>query len=155
MLRESDLTQNRQKPDGVCAGSYGVDCHIIQRLEIDGKSRVDRPPHISVDPYDIPYACLTPRELGNLLVPVCCSTTHVADCSLRMEPTYMMLGHAAGAAAHLAIAGKTTVQKVETAKLRTILSQEGAVLDAASAPPKVTVGSRKGSGKAPLKAGKE
>ena len=37
VLRESDLTQNRQKPDGLCAGSYGVDCHIIQWLMVDGK----------------------------------------------------------------------------------------------------------------------
>lgn len=139
VLRESDLTQNRQKPDGICAGSYGVDCHIIQRLMVDGKSRVDRTPHISCDPYEIPYACLTPREPGNLLVPVCCSATHVAYCSLRMEPTYMMLGHAAGAAAHLSIAGKTTVQKVDTAKLREILTKEGAVLDAGSTPAAVAV----------------
>ena len=134
VMREGDLTQNRQKPDGVCAGSYGVDCHVIQRLMIDGKLRVDRTPHISVDPYDIPYASLTPREPGNLLVPVCCSTTHVVYCSLRMEPTYMMLGHASGAAAHLAIAGRTTVQKVDTGKLREILSKEGMVLDAGSWP---------------------
>ena len=32
VLRESDLTQDRFKPDGVCAGSYGIDCHVVQRL---------------------------------------------------------------------------------------------------------------------------
>ncbi|NBV21931.1 MAG: FAD-dependent oxidoreductase [Proteobacteria bacterium] len=129
VLRESDLTQNRNKPDGVCAGSYGVDCHVVQILPLKGKSVIDRTPHISVEPYDIPYACLTPREPGNLLVPVCCSATHVAYCSLRMEPTYMMLGHAAGDAAHLAIAGQTTVQQVDVKALRALLRKEGAVLD--------------------------
>jgi hypothetical protein len=134
VLRESDLTQNRLKPDGVCAGSYGVDCHVVQRLMINGKPVADRTPHISVQPYDIPYACLTPPATGpgNLLVPVCCSATHVAYCSLRMEPTYMMLGHAAGDAAHLALAGKTTVQKVDVPQLRELLRKEGAVLDAAA-----------------------
>ena len=133
VLRESDLTVNRHKPDGVCSGNYGVDCHVVQRLMINGKLVADRTPHISVKPYDIPYACLTPPATGpgNLLVPVCCSATHVAYCSLRMEPAYMMLGHAAGDAAHLAIAGRTTVQNVDVQQLRELLRKEGAVLDAA------------------------
>ncbi len=130
-LRESDLTKDRSKLDGVCAGSYGVDCHVVQILTLNGKEVADRTPHILVKPYDIPYGCLTPREPGNLLVPVCCSATHVAYCSLRMEPTYMMLGHAAGDAAHLAIAGQTAVQKVDVKALRELLRKEGAVLDAA------------------------
>lgn len=131
VLRESDLTENRSKPDGVCAGSYGVDCHVVQILTLNGKLALDRTPHIMVKPYDIPYASLTPRELPNLLVPVGLSATHVAYCSLRMEPTYMMLGHAAGDAAHLAIADRTTVQKVNVQQLRALLRKEGAVLDSA------------------------
>jgi hypothetical protein len=42
-----------------------------------------------------------------------------------------MLGHAAGDAAHLALAGRTSVQQVDTAKLRDLLRKEGAVLDSA------------------------
>lgn len=131
VLRESDLTKNRQKPDGVCAGNYGIDCHAVQKVMVNGKWVIDRTSHISVKPYDIPYACLTPRELGNLLVPVCCSATHVAYCSLRMEPVYMMLGHASGDAAHLALAERMTVQEVDVQKLRDLLRKEGAVLTAA------------------------
>ena len=133
VLRESDLTENNHKPDGVCIGNYGIDCHPVQILTLNGKRLLDRTLHRDVLPYEIPYACLTPREPGNLLVPVCCSATHVAYCSLRMEPVYMMLGHAAGDAAHLALAGKTTVQKVDAGKLRELLRKEGAVLEAASA----------------------
>ena len=50
--------------------------------------------------------------------PVCCSATHVAYCSLRMEPVYMMLGHASGDAAHLALAAKSPVQQVNALELR-------------------------------------
>jgi hypothetical protein len=67
-------------------------------------------------------------------VPVCVSATHVAYCSLRMEPVYMMLGQAAGSAAHLALADKQPVQKVDTKKLRELLLKEGAVLDAGYQP---------------------
>ena len=130
VLRESDLTTNRSKADGVCAGSYGIDCHVIRRVPVHGRDEPDHTPHAVVLPYDIPYACLTPHEPANLLVPVCLSTTHVAYCSLRMEPVFMMLGHASGDAAHLAVAGNTSVQKVDTAALRKLLQSEGAVVDA-------------------------
>jgi hypothetical protein len=51
-----------------------------------------------------------------------------------MEPVYMMLGHAAGDAAHLAATGTTSVQQVDVAHLRRLLREEGAVLDAGYQP---------------------
>ncbi|MBX3739710.1 MAG: FAD-dependent oxidoreductase [Akkermansiaceae bacterium] len=134
VLRESDLTQERYKPRGICAGSYGIDCHIVQLITHRRVPVVERTRHVSVDNYDIPYDCITPPEPGNLLVPVCISATHVAYASLRMEPVYMMLGQAAGNAAHLAITGNSTVQDVDVEKLRSILTKEGAVLDAGYQP---------------------
>ncbi|RYD38781.1 MAG: FAD-dependent oxidoreductase [Verrucomicrobiaceae bacterium] len=134
VLRENDLTQERYKPRGICAGSYGIDCHVVQLIMHKKSPVVERTRHVSVDNYDIPYDCITPPEPGNLLVPVCISATHVAYASLRMEPVYMMLGQAAGNAAHLAITGKTSVQDVDVEKLRSILTKEGAVLDAGYQP---------------------
>lgn len=135
VLREKDLTQDRWKRDGVATGSYGVDCHVVQLLRENGRLKPEHTLHVALNAYDIPYASLVPPDVGNLLVPVCCSATHVAYCSLRMEPVFMMLGHAAGDAAHLALAGKMTVQQVEPQKLRELLLKEGAVLDAGYQPP--------------------
>ncbi|WAC18554.1 FAD-dependent oxidoreductase [Luteolibacter sp. SL250] len=132
ILREQDLTENRQKADGICAGNYGIDCHGVQFTMVNGKRIIERTRHRSVEPYDIPYSSIVPIEPGNLIVPVCLSSTHVAYCSLRMEPVFMMIGHAAGKVAHLALAGKTSVQDVDVAKLRELLLKEGAVLDAAA-----------------------
>ncbi|WAC18553.1 FAD-dependent oxidoreductase [Luteolibacter sp. SL250] len=134
VLRENDLTQERFKARGICAGSYGIDCHIVQLITHKKVPVVERTRHVSVDNYDIPYDCITPPDPGNLLVPVCISATHVAYASLRMEPVYMMLGQAAGNAAHLAITGNSTVQDVDVEKLRSILTKEGAVLDAGYMP---------------------
>ncbi len=134
VLREKDLSQDRWKADGVATGSYGVDCHMVQTILEDGKPLTEHTRHVANNNYDIPYASLTPIEPDNLLVPVCCSTTHVAYCSLRMEPVYMMLGQAAGTAAHLAISNKTSVQKVDTAALRKLLRDQGEVLDAGYQP---------------------
>jgi hypothetical protein len=134
VLSEKDLTQQRYKVDGVCAGSYGVDCHTVQEVLNEGKLEKDHTRHVSLSNYAIPYACLTPVETDNLLVPVCLSATHVAYCSLRMEPVYMMLGHAAGDAAHLVLKEKTSVQHVDTGKLRGLLQEEGAILDSSYQP---------------------
>lgn len=129
VLREQNLTQDRWKADGVATGSYGIDCHQVQMLRENGHLVPEHTRHVANDNYDIPYRSLVPPDVENLLVPVCCSATHVAYCSLRMEPVYMMLGHAAGAAAHLALAGKAAVQKVDPQQLRKLLLQDGAVLD--------------------------
>jgi hypothetical protein len=134
VLRERDLSQDRWKSDGVATGSYGVDCHVVQHLLYEGKEVMEHTLHVANNNYDIPYRSLTPYEPDNLLVPVCCSATHVAYCSLRMEPVYMMLGQAAGTAAHLAVAGKTSVQKVDVAALRKLLRDQAAILDAGYQP---------------------
>jgi FAD dependent oxidoreductase len=52
--------------------------------------------HVALHPYDIPYASLTPIDHPDLLVPVCLASTHVAYCSTRMEPVFMMIGLIAG-----------------------------------------------------------
>lgn len=55
-------------------------------------------------PYDIPYRCLLPQGVDNLLVagrPI--SADHVAHSSLRIQPTCFVLGQAAGTAAALAV----------------------------------------------------
>jgi hypothetical protein len=48
---------------------------------------------------------------------------------MRMEPQYMIMGHAAGIAAALAIASKGAVQDVDVAELQRRLKAEGAVFE--------------------------
>ncbi len=135
VLREQDLTQDRWKADGIATGSYGIDCHTIQMLREKDRLVPEHTRHVACNNYDIPYRSITPPDVANLLVPVCCSATHVAYCSLRMEPVYMLLGHAAGDAAHLALTARTSVQKVDAKVLRELLLVEGSVLDCGYQPP--------------------
>src|SRR5205085_7812828 len=81
-------------------------------------------------PYEIAYGALTPKkgQADNLLVPVCVSSSHIAFGSIRMEPVFMILGQSAATAAALAIDGKTSVQDVPYAKLKTRLEADGQVL---------------------------
>ena len=86
---------------------------------------------VAVTPYQIPYRVMLPKrdQAVNLLVPVCFSASHVAYSSLRMEPQYMILGHAAGVAASLALKSEKPVQDISVAALQEKLKGQGAVFE--------------------------
>lgn len=85
----------------------------VEGTIVSGKSGVR--PH----KYEIPYSVLLPKimECENLIVPGCLSAFHVAHGSLRMEPVYMILGHAAGVFAVMANKSACSVQKVNIKEL--------------------------------------
>ena len=72
---------------------------------------------------------MTKPRIRNLLVPVAASATHVAYSSLRVEPQYMIMGHAAGIAAVMAAQLDVPVQRIQVADLQRRLQAQGAVLD--------------------------
>ena len=51
--------------------------------------------------FQVPYGAILPKGVDGLLVPVGLSATHVAFSSIRMDPTWNVLGQAAGIAAAL------------------------------------------------------
>jgi hypothetical protein len=79
-------------------------------------------------PYQIPYRIIVPEEVDGLLVPVAASTTHIAFSTIRLEPTWMALGQAAGTAAHLAIAAGKRVRDVPVSQIQRMLLQQQQVL---------------------------
>lgn len=133
VMVQKDLQNDIFKDDGVAMGSFVIDCHIVQRiLAEDGTVRdegsfQDAP----ALPYQIPYRSIVPKreECENLLVPVCLSASHIACCSLRMEPVYMNLGHASGLAAAALVKTGGSVQEIDIAGLRTRLLEQKAVLE--------------------------
>jgi hypothetical protein len=129
VMTEADCVGDRQPHDSVGLGSYGIDSHIVQRYvtpqgwTLNEGGLGGRVPQ----PYPISYGSLTPRrgQCDNLLVPVCCSASHVAYGSIRMEPVYMILGQSAGTAAVLALECGGTVQDVRYKNLRARLQADG------------------------------
>lgn len=110
---QKDLQTELGKPDVIGMGSYNSDSHNIQRFEnARGMVENEGDMQVSVKPYQIPFRIVLPKsaEAINVLVPVCFSASHVAYSSMRMEPQYMIIGHAAGVAAALAIRSGKTVQ---------------------------------------------
>ena len=82
-------------------------------------------------PYQVPYRSITPKrsEGVNLLVPVCLSSSHVAISSIRVEPTWMMLGHSAGVAAAMASKTKVDVQQLPYNQLKKRLKKQNQVIE--------------------------
>ena len=90
--------------------------------------------------FQLPRSLLLPQraEATNLVVPTAVSASHVAFSSIRMEPQWMVLGHAAGVLVSLALAlpgigapvvAAPAVQDVPAAQLNEALRGQGAMLD--------------------------
>jgi hypothetical protein len=120
--------------DAVSLGSYGTDTHEIRRIVKDGV--VIREGKIAAGrggapPYAIGYGAIVPKagECENLLVTFALSASHTAFSSIRMEPVFMATSHSAATAAAIAIDDRTTVQRVDQAKLRRLLLADKQVLE--------------------------
>ncbi len=130
VVSQKDLQTERAKPDVIGMGSYNSDSHNVQRfVNARGFAENEGDMQVPVQPYQIPFRVMLPKraEATNLLVPVCFSASHVAYSSLRMEPQYMIIGHAAGVAAALAIKSALPVQQISVPDLQKALKAEGAV----------------------------
>ncbi len=129
VMTEHDVLGRRETPQPVGMGSYTLDSHNVQRY-VTPEGFVQNEGDIGVpvpQPYRIAYGALTPKEdeCRNLLVPVCCSASHIAYGSIRMEPVFMILGQSAATAAALAVQAGCAVQHVDYPRLRERLLQDG------------------------------
>ncbi len=129
---EHELFGHRAVPDPVGMGSYSLDSHNIQR-HVTPEGFVQNEGDIGVKPkapYQIPYGSLIPKrnECGNLLVPVCVSSSHIAFGSIRMEPVFMILGQSAATAASQAIDQNISVQEIDRKRLAERLLADKQVL---------------------------
>ena len=79
-------------------------------------------------PAQVPYRCLLPQGIDNLLVPVALSASHVGWGCIRLEPVWMQTGEAAGFAAALALKHGTTPAGLDPDLLvRTLVNYRAAV----------------------------
>lgn len=130
VMIEQNTMGTRETPKPVGMGSYSLDSHNVQRyIKPDGfvQNEGDIGVRPKGGPYRIAYGSLTPKqaECGNLLVPVCLSSSHIAFGSIRMEPVFMLLGQSAGTAAVHAIDSEVDVQEVDYGALRERLLADG------------------------------
>ncbi len=142
-LTESDLHKDLRGdgfrgpllPDSVAIGVYGIDAHRVQGPDgrnepAYGKGAAEGTLHLhdATGPYQIPYGTLVPKQHNGILFPVGISCTHVAMCSVRMEPVWSSLGQAAGVAAALAIDNKLALKDVPVEQIQDELLEQRCIL---------------------------
>jgi len=133
-LTAEDYFSRRAFPDEICRNSYPIDIHVSSEEiaafnagTLHGMSRYQH--YQPGESHGIPYRCLTPRGLRNVLVTgraISCDRT--AHGSIRVMPVCLATGEAAGVAAAFAAAADSDVHRVESTRLRARLREVGVYL---------------------------
>ncbi len=101
-MTAEDIMHERVFPDRIAVASYPIDLHPYARGQVNLLRPVRRV-------YTVPFRALVPVGVDRLMVVgKAFSATHLAWGSLRIIPTGMSLGEAAGEAAALALERETT-----------------------------------------------
>ena len=108
------------KEDTIGLGFYNIDSHIVRYIEdAQGNLSTEGGTFVFVpSPFPISSGAVIPRstEAQNVLVVCCPSTSHVAFCAIRMEPTFMIMAQACAVLAVLSIDQKVPVGQVSHLK---------------------------------------
>ena len=119
-LTEEDLLSLARFDDAIATANYAIDIHNPEGTgtrwhEFEAGQW-----------YEIPYRCMIPKGMSNLLVAGrCISSTHEAQSSYRIMPYCCALGQVAGVAASVANKNKTSTRNVDIVKVQEILRREG------------------------------
>ena len=115
--------------DSIGVTEWALDSHECHWNTVGGSSREGKILMTELTrPGQVPYRCLLPEEIDNLLVPGCCSASHVGWGTIRVEPTMVPVGEAAGHAAAQAGSAGVPVADVDVAKVQRTLAESGAML---------------------------
>jgi hypothetical protein len=122
-LTGEDVMAGRKFSDGIARCNYPIDIHSPTGAGTDIRSVP------AGDYYEIPYRCLLPLGLDNLLVAGrSASATHEGQSSLRTMPTCFAMGQAAGVAAALAAERGTATDEVPVEEVQRILREQGQIV---------------------------
>lgn len=121
-LTEEDYLLEARFPDAVARNSYPIDIHSTKAK--GGLIMKHLPPgHY----HEIPYRCLLPAGIENLLVAGrCLSATFAAQAAVRIQQNCRAFGEAAGLAAALCLEKNITPRQIDTDELRRRLNAQGA-----------------------------
>ena len=122
VLTGEDVLGQARFPDTVCRFAYPIDIHnpagtgtVLRHLPIGGY-------------YEIPFRCLVPKHMTNLLVagrPI--SSDHEAHSSLRVMPACVAMGQAAGLAVAEKLKTGCAFKDLNGIKLHNMLLEIGAL----------------------------
>ena len=130
VLTIEDFTGLRSFPDEIARNCYFIDVHHAKTEIGTAKEGAGAAIHLKKgESHGIPYRCLTPKGLKNVLTAGrCISTDRAVQGSTRVMPVCLCTGEAAGLAAAMAAKGSRDVRAVDTKELRRRLKAHGAYL---------------------------
>ena len=119
-LTVEDLKSLARFEDGIATANYDIDIH---NPEGEGTSHY----YFKKDEwYEIPYRCLIPLGMKNLLVAGrCISATHEAQASFRIMPYCCEIGQSAGVAVSVAKNRGQDLRDADVSEVRDLLRAEG------------------------------
>jgi len=125
-LDRKDLVQGRKWPDAVVWGAkFVIDIHNPDGAgQAEGREGgVHQGAAEQVQPYDIPYGCLVPREIdGLLLTGRCISGSHAAHASYRVQRIMLAVGAGAGVGAAVAAQKNIKPRDVNVSEIQKVLA---------------------------------
>ena len=123
ILTGEDCRSCKKFDDAIAACNYDLDIH---NPEGTGTSHYYFKPG---EYYTIPYRCLVPKKVSNMLVAGrCISSDHEAQASYRIMPIVCCIGEAAGTAIGLTVKNKSELSKLDVSELQDTLKKNGAFL---------------------------
>lgn len=122
-LDRDDVLSGRSFDDQIGRCSYPFDIHDVQKGGGITLYRITRS-------FGIPLRCLFPNGLLNVAVGGrCISADHAAASSIRGQAACMVTGHAAGAAAAMAVARDCDPADLPATDVQALVESEGALLE--------------------------
>ena len=127
MMTQKDIVDPAYllKSDSVFLGTYMIDCHRCSERD---KYSDEAPEGLFINPrlnkraYQVPFRCLYTPDCPNFMTAFAFGASHVAYCSMRMEPQFCHAGQACAVAASVAIgAGINNIALVSTSDIQTAL----------------------------------
>jgi hypothetical protein len=124
LLTEDDVLGCRNFTDTIGVNGWPIESHVAGDVEW-------RWPEIPASRgfNQLPYRMLLPLDIRNLLVAGrCASMTHEAQSAARVSGACLVMGQAAGSAAHVALAKGCAPADIAVVELQQILERDGAYL---------------------------
>lgn len=121
-LTGKDILEGRKFPDAICRGTWPIEEHTdalnTVRIHLPGDEY-----------YQIPYGCLLPQGISNLLLAGrCISTSREAHHSVRVMASGIATGQAAGIAAFLSLQASCSPGDLSPEKLKEALITQGVLI---------------------------
>ncbi len=122
VLTQDDVLRGARFDDAIARCAYPIDIHDPEGTRFCLTA-------VLSEYYEIPYRCLVPQGVANLLVAGrCFSATHEAAASARVIPAVYAMGQAAGTAAALCAKEGLLPRELSRDRLHRLLREQGALV---------------------------